>query len=833
MAVSAATTAAFPGTIIQCDVYPAMPPAFSGSARHGCGVVTNETSLVLHNGFMAVEISRKSALISSIENKLTGERLPIERDQAGFTFAAPDGLRVEWLAGRSSGHRFSMYIKSNPEECVALLSTDPGSGATKVTFVYSLKQGQFWVERRLSVTGGDMRFDRLVYGGAEVPGGSVKELKLGKFDTPRLISSGAGGVFAGVGWWFYEVRDGLYQNTGMDYQAAGRFEAEPWYLGVFKPEPGEPYPGWFWYKTFLSERKLAYDKQRSYALWNARSGYSFLPISNPDLLNFVGTAEKVGLDGITTGEVRGLVKGTHLAATNRTARRIIDAFAAKGVSFGVHEGDVQPPDWATDSALKKKLEAIDSARAQGIRNLTVDFFRVTDRFADHRRVAAYFRHIRDRMDYTECHLGMAAYGPQFQREVLINHPTDLKGFDIARFSSDWATLAGFRHSRREWQQRYEYLMPENGLFYFCTHYSNYPRSYLDPEPQQFLYVADAWRGLAYAFHDKFGSRNSVAAQAAFSTFYVFGFLDARIPHADAEFARAWLAWVKTNADILNRGRVCYETDDALVMSKTQDGRGAIFVLNYTPGRKRFELKMGHVGNAAPARIQKVYPFRGKPFHLPKDGILPIEVSGENLAVFQINDAFKGLPPENQSIPALEIIDWKPAENGLVASFFMPDISFQLKYNKDSSLPERVVSADQVETEFVTTKNSGKSLGKLPREFLDAYGFEEDKYLPTWKAAPWAFADRVWLVYLPERAPAIVEPKPVVRFNGSDLPLHPRVRYNPGTRLRNPEKWDVPMFFADITGQCRFGEKNQLIFKHGETGSPGTWFIAGFPEANAR
>jgi hypothetical protein len=780
--------------------------------------------VLLENGFISVEISRESALIVTVQSKLTGERTPIVGDEIGFAFSTPDGRQVDWRASSSLGGSATLDLKRSHGKVEAVLSKQVESGVT-ARVVYSLQQDQFWIERRLSVGAAEMLFDRLDYGRASVPGSSINELKLGKFDAPRLISHGKGGIFAGVGWWFYEVQDGLYQNTKMNYQANGHFEAEPWYVGVFQPEAGEPYAGWFWYKTFLSERKLAYDKQRSYALWNARSGYAFLPISNPDLLNFVGTAKKIGLDGITTGEVRGLEKGAALAATNRVARQVIDKFASAGVSFGLHEGQVQGPNWATEDALQKKLQAIDTAHSQGIKNLTIDFFRVNDRFADHRRVATFFRHIRDKMEYTECHLGMAVYGPQFQREVLINHPTDLNDFDISRFSSDWATLVGFRHSRRKWQDRYEYLMPENGLFYFCTHYSNYPRRYLDPEPQQFLYLADAWRGLAYAFHDKFGFRDSVAAQSAFSTFYVFGFLDARVPSKDAEFARAYLKWVRDNTSMLSRARVCFESEDALVMSKIQDSRGGLFLLNYTPGGKQFALNL----RGETVEIRQIYPVRGEVVRVRSGEPFQSSVPGERLAIFEVNDGFKGLPPENPSTSPIDIINWEQGGNGWTASFELPDARKALKRNRDETLPKRVVSADQVETEVVTTKNAGRSLGKLPREFLDAYGFEEDKYLRTWKVAPWAFADRVWLVWVPASAPKIGEPQPKVQINGRELAMHPRVRYNPATRLAHPEAWDVPMWFADVTEFCRFGGDNGLVVPGTDAQPAGSWFIAGTPK----
>src|SRR5690606_19905333 len=97
-------------------------------------------------------------------------------------------------------------------------------------------------------------------------------------------------------------------------------------------------------------------------------------------------------------------------------------------------------------------------------------------------------------------------------------------------------------------------------------------------------------------------------------------------------------------------------------------------------------------------------------------------AGEHLAIFEINDGLKGFPPENVDKLSIDVNDWKRAGKNFESTFFMPDVRAKLARQKDRTLPERVASADQVETEIVTTKPAGKSFGKLPREFLDAYGF---------------------------------------------------------------------------------------------------------------
>lgn len=816
--------------VIRTTVYPAVPNDLAD--RELASRATHEDhGILLENGYLSVLISPESGVITSVQNKLTGERHPISSDQAGVSFTTATG-KVDWFASDGLSQEFDVRLVQESEDaCGVALTAKTQDDSATIVMNYRLAKDQFWVERRLSVDSGrdQVSYDRLDYGRADVPGGTVKTLKLGKFDSPRLVTAGDGGLFAGVGWWFYEVEDGLYQNTGMNYETTGRLDAEPWYLGVFQSEEGEPYPGWLWYRTFLQERKLAYDKQRSYSIWNARSGYDFRPISDPNILTFVNTASAIGLDGVSTGLAGRIVEETERAATDPTARKVVDAFSDKGVEFGLHEGDVRARHWESDAALAAKLKAIDEAWEQGIRNLTIDFFGVNNRFPDQRRATEFFRYVRDRMSYSECHLGMAAYGPQFQREVILNHPTDLKGFDISRFSSDWATLVGFRQSRRRWQTKYEYLMPENGLYYFSTHYSNFPRRYQDPEPQQFLFRADAWRGLAYAFHDKIGFRDSLAAQAAFSTFYVFGFLDSGMPERDVRFTRDYLAWVKANTDVLSRGRVMVETDDAMVMSKIRNGRGAIFALNYTPGRKQFQMKLDIGKQEQPASVRQIYPVRGETLRLASGEMLETDIPGERLAIFEVDGGLEGLPPENPSDFPIDVTGWRRNGDGFKASFSIPDVRENLARQKDNSLPARLVSADQTETEMVRSKQYGKSPGKLPQQFLEAYGFEEEKFVPTWKAVPWAFADRLWFVYVPTVPPTfeeLAEQKPTLDVNGRKITMTPRVQYDP--KGNDPKEWVAPMWFADVTELCNYEGNNEVILSGLNGDDPGACFVISSP-----
>jgi hypothetical protein len=298
-----------------------------------------------------------------------------------------------------------------------------------------------------------------------------------------------GGVFAGVAWWFYTVDDdGVYQNKDMAYTAPGRFESEPWYVGVFDKEAGEPFPGWLWYKSFLELRKLAHDKQRSWSYWNGGWGQYGIEVDQPRAETFIELAHKIGIRGFVFGSGnsgKGATGYVELARTDTTAKMNLALMRRYDIAAGFLDSGNLRGKWLSAAMMAGKDELLGDIVDAGYKQLSYDFFHTVDTFTAHRSVADYVRRSRDVMDYTECHLGMAAYGPQLQREVLINHPTDLRGFDISRFPSDWATFLGFRHSRAQWQQRYQYLMPEYGLYYFATHYSNvgHPRRYIDPEPQ--------------------------------------------------------------------------------------------------------------------------------------------------------------------------------------------------------------------------------------------------------------------------------------------------------------------------------------------------------------
>jgi len=457
-------------------------------------------------------------------------------------------------------------------------------------------------------------------------------------------------------------------------------------------------------------------------------------------------------------------------------------------------------------------------------------------FSAHRNVAAYLRCARETMDYTECHLGMADYGPMLQREVLLNHPTDLAGFDVSRFSSDWATFLGFRRSRMEWQRRCDYLMPECGLYYYVTHYSNWghPRRYLDPEPQQLLYGPHAYCGIAYNLHDTIGFRESVAAASAFSPYYVFGYLDLRMPDRDVAYARRYLEWVADNAQLLRPGRPCIESEDACVMSKIRDGKGLVYLLNYDAGKRSFKLKL-EIGAEGRARIRQVYPSREAEFEARAGATIVVQVRGESTAILDVNRALKTLPPTNTSDFPIDVCRWKKSGDGPKAQFVLPDVHPLLRAAGDPNVPKELLSIDQVQDtdpncldrvsimpgQPMTAVVRWLGIGKLPDQFASAYGFRNGKIVDTWKLAPWAFADRIWFVYRPGKPVPLAGPFPKLEVNGRPVTLFPRVDY----RSKTVDTWTCPIFYADITALCRYGEANEVALSNLSEEWPSDCYIA--------
>jgi len=803
---------------VCCDVYPAVPDDAVARRRQPCRVRRDNGEIVLSNGFLAAHVGASDGVVRAVVNKLTGQTHVLVGDVVGFAAAAA-GRKIEWSAGRGESAVLTVEIEESPAAVSARFSTEVGG--LGVAIVYRLERRRFWLERHLEVRppapGEEVTYDRLLYGKLDSPGSARRVLELGRFDRPALAGFEGGGLFAGVGWWFYSLdAAGVYRNDEMNFATPEPFAGEPWHLGVFRREAGEPWDGWLWYRHFLQLRKDTHDKHTHYSHWNLGWGHWSLELDD-DADACLDLAGRIGIRGVLFGggmAGKGVREYIRLAKDSPAARKNIAEVKARGMDAGVLEAGRLKEQWADDAVLAEKLALLDAFVSAGLAAYHFDYFAITDTYKAHRNVTRYFRAARERLNYTECHLGMAAYGPQFQREVLINHPTDLHGFDLSRFSSDWATFCGFRQSRRQWQQRYDYLMPECGLYYFVTHYANVGRrrQYTDPEPQQFLYSVQAYCGISYDFHDALGFRSSLVAASAFSPYPVFGHLEPRMPQEDVAFAREYLNWVAENAGLLRLARVCFEDDNACVVSKIRGGSGAVFLLNYGPARRTFRLSLAAGCKEAP-RCRQVYPTRGDLPTPAPGGTIDVAVPGEAVAILDINDGLATHPPEDRSQPPIDVTGWRRAGEGFSAAVSVPDLRDAIAIGSDPSLPTMMSSVEQDSEALAESWIGG---GRIPDVFLNAYGFVEARTVETWKFAPWAFAGRVWLVHTPTCPARLTDEPPRLKVNGRAAKLYPRVDYRPD----ETKDWLCPVFFADVTDLLDYGGSNEVVLSGPGEGAPG-------------
>jgi hypothetical protein len=725
-----------------------------------------------------------------------------------LSLGSGDSNRVAWksegaLLAKAQG-------KETPAEAVVRLEEE--IAGNKAAVVYRLRQDWFWVERHLefeSKAGDQAVLDGVVYGKLAMADGKEQVLSLGKFDRPRLLTVNKGGVFAGLGWWFYTVdKDGVYRNDNAAYPLSGRYVSEPWYAGVYATEAGEPFPGWLWYKTYLHVKKEQTDKQPWWAEWNGGWGQWGLNIEDAATKPYIELAQKLGLKTLLVGGGLGgygTPRYVELAKTSEPAKANITDLKARGLTWGCLENGGRGAGWTDAEQMQAAHKLLDECAAHELKVFAFDFFNTPDTYVAHRNVAAYFKACREKLDYTECHLGMAAYGPQFQREVINNHPTDIS-HDSSQFSADWCTFMAFRRSRVGFQKKWNYLSPDYGMMYMLTHYANWghPRTYQDPEPQQLTYGPSGYCAIAYNFHDLHGFRSTVTAVAAFSPIYIFGHLDLKMPAGDVEFARHYIGWVGENAETLRRGRVCHEDGDACVVSKVRDGKGAIFLVNYRQGERVFKLKSALGG--APAKVRQVFPKAEPAVRELADGAeLAVNVRGEGVAILDVNGGLKSLPPDDPTRFPVDIAWAEVKEGACTGRFTMPDVAAALKKTVDTNLPKDILSLEQIGKEKL-------GCGKLSDGFKQAYGMRDDKLIETWKLAPWAYGDRVWFVYRPAAEYQADEPCPKLTVNGTQVALIPRINYH--------NKLACLLFFADVTAEVRQGGENEAVLSELKEVRPG-------------
>lgn len=805
--------------------------------------------VILENACLRAEISAATGTIVAVTNRLTGLRHVLRDDQAGMGIEPVDGRYVFWRARDGQAQEFS--VATDGDEAAVRVSLTTRVEAMTFSILYSLGKTDFWLERKIAVECGAVRLDRLLYGKLEIaPAAEVRLgeqiLELGRFDRPRLIcANGAGGVFGGVGWWFYSVDENkVSQNCGMNFPVNKRFESEPWYVGVFGVEAGEPYPGWLWYKTFLQQRKLAHDKQPVWSYWNAGWGQWGIDLDDPAAGPYIELIHQLGVRQIAFGSGysgKGIPEYVRLAREDAVAKRNIQHLQKRGIAFGFLAYGGLKEKWNDRALLEENIQAVKNGAAAGFGAYHFDFFYLVDTFTAHYHGAQYMRAAREHLDYTECHLGMAMYGPQFQREVIVNHPADIGGFDISNFSSDWTSFRAFRHERHAWQTNYKYLMPEYGLYYFLTHYANpHPRLNMGPEPHELFC---SYGGQGFNFHDQIGFREVMAAAAAFTPFYIFGHLDLNMPEADIGFARECLDWVRDNIAVIREARVCFEDEDACVVSKIRDGKGAIFLVNYGVAECAFKLDLGLFGRV---RLREVYPLRKTAFQQPSGKPLNVTVRGGSVVILDVNGGFKSLPPENPRRFPIKVDGWRSRQGTWSAGFRAPDVRKVLAVKKreiagqlfsidrfyaDSKWAEHIPQALGIDGEQrklpmdvkwlqPSPYSILKNIKEVPERFLKIFDFEERPLVATWKFVPWAFADRLWLVWKPVKPPLMSQRAPLVKLNQRSVALVPRVDFRKGP----PSGWTCPIFFADISNLCQFGSNNTIAVSRLKAPDPGLWYL---------
>jgi len=226
----------------------------------------------------------------------------------------------------------------------------------------------------------------------------------------------------------------------------------------------------------------------------------------------------------------------------------------------------------------------------------------------------------------------------------------------------------------------------------------------------------------------------------------------------------------------------------------------------------------NIGSDTTIQIREIYPVRKAPFEIRDGESIMVDIRGEGTVILAVNNGFRSLPPEHLSVFPIDVTNWEQCEDGFYASFTMADIRDVLARVKEPSVPRELVSLEQVEEMDPTVEWIGS--GKLPEQFLMTYGFKDNKIVETWKFAPWAFPDRVWLVLRPAKPVLLSDTLPTVHINGQTVYMTPRVDYRP----KKEEDWRCPMFFADVTNVCKYGQNNSMILSGLSEGWPANCYI---------
>src|SRR5687767_11619526 len=105
--------------LVECSVYPALPDGLTTFARGEHGTAQAGQTIILSNGYVAVEISASSGVIRSIENKLVNERHSLAGDETGISFTSQAGEKVEWFAREDVSREFEVQLQNDDAGCSA------------------------------------------------------------------------------------------------------------------------------------------------------------------------------------------------------------------------------------------------------------------------------------------------------------------------------------------------------------------------------------------------------------------------------------------------------------------------------------------------------------------------------------------------------------------------------------------------------------------------------------------------------------------------------------------------------------------------------------------
>jgi hypothetical protein len=109
----------------------------------------------------------------------------------------------------------------------------------------------------------------------------------------------------------------------------------------------------------------------------------------------------------------------------------------------------------------------------------------------------------------------------------------------------------------------------------------------------------------------------------------------------------------------------------------------VYAVNYTPGSKNFRLKLD-VPSKELISVRQIYPELGATRRVAAGATIEVEIKGERLAIFEVNNGVQGLPPQNPSAFPVDVALRRKSELEYEASFALPLVQEQLARRKDAT-----------------------------------------------------------------------------------------------------------------------------------------------------